>query len=285
MTSHKFSNEFGALQRPARNADHLDTAAQTIRGILQLAIVGLLMGVLLQDVKLPLSLIGVCVLLLLWLILRTNATPLLVTTQLILFFREPSRPGTENAFGSIVYVAVVLGLLMFLSRDQLLKRLIRQAVKDLVKSLIGKTDKVPETLTTQATRPPALPSSSQASSHVRQIAWLLVCVLVSQLLLISFGTTGGVEEGRQPAPRAEQLLQPVPRLLIIILVVVIVTSELAWRRLTIRQASMYFRSTQALWLHADIRLIFKRRLRGCPKRGLSENEKGSGTNGTADCRL
>lgn len=261
MTSHKFSNEFGASQRPARNANHIDTAAQSIRGILQLAIVGLLIGVLLQDVKLPLSLIGVCVLLLLWLILRTNATPLLVTTQLILFFREPSRPGTENDFGSVVYVAVVLGLLMFLSRDQLLKRLISQAVKDLIKSLIGKTGRVPETLMLQSNRPPALSSSSQATSHFRQIAWLLICVLVSQRLLINFGASGGFEEGLQPVPRAEQLLQPIPGLLIITLVVVIVTSELAWRRLTVRQGSMYFRSTLALWLHADIRLIFKRRLK------------------------
>ena len=90
---------------------------------------------------------------------------------------------------------------------------------------------------------------------------LLVCVLVSQLLLTIFG----IAEQNPSVTHAEQLLKPVPPLLIITVVAVIVTSELAWRRLTVGQSSMYLRSTQVLLLYADLRMIVKRRLRGCPR--------------------
>lgn len=260
MTSHQHSEEFVAPPHAARNTDRIDSAAQTIRGVLQLAIVGLFIGMLLQDVNLSLPVLGLCVTLLLWLSIRTNATPLLVTIQLILLFRQPRRPGMEDEFSAIVYVAVVLGLLMFLSRDQRLKRLIRRALKDLLSSVIGKPNKVPEAISAEASRSPAFPSSPRATSLFRSVALLLFCVLASQLLLTTFGILGS-QDGSQPVPRAERLLKPVPPLVIITVVAVIVISELAWRRLTVGQASMYLRSTQALLLHADIRMIVKRRLK------------------------
>ena len=116
MTPDILSKEIRDVRQTARNTDELDTAAQTIRSIVQLVIIGLLIGVLLQDVKLPVTLLGLCVILLMWLVVRTNATPLLVALQMVLFFHVPSRIGGENSFGSMVYVAVALGLMTFLSR-------------------------------------------------------------------------------------------------------------------------------------------------------------------------
>ena len=56
------------------------TPTQTFRGILQLAIAGVLIGALLfGEANLPFSVIGLCVILLLWLVIKTSAMPLLVT--------------------------------------------------------------------------------------------------------------------------------------------------------------------------------------------------------------
>ncbi len=237
------------------------TATQTFRSILQLAIAGVLIGaLLLREANLPFAVIGLCVVLLLWLTIKTNATPLLVTFQLILFFREPTRPGMEDELGSVVYVAVVLGLLVFLSRSQTLKELIDRTLIELIKTFSGTSDKALKTIVVQPDRPPALPTSHQATSLFRQMVLLLVCVLVSQLLLTIFGNVGGIAEENPSVTRAEKLLKPVPPLLIITVVAVIVTSELAWRRLTVGQSSMYLRSTQVLLLYADLRMIVKRRL-------------------------
>ncbi|MFM9961808.1 MAG: hypothetical protein ACKV2Q_11355 [Planctomycetaceae bacterium] len=233
------------------------TPTQTFRSLLQLVIAGVLIGsLLLREANLPFAVIGLCVTLLLWLIIKTNATPLLVTFQLILFFRDPNRPGMEDEFGSVVYVAVVLGLLMFLSRNQSLKGLIGRTLTELIKTFSGTPAKAPTTVVVQPDRPPALPTSHQATSLFRQMVLLLVCVLVSQLLL----TTFGIVEQTPSLSHAEQLLKPVPPLLIITVVAVIVTSELAWRRLTVGQSSMYLRTTQVLLLYADLRMIVKRRL-------------------------
>lgn len=236
------------------------TPTQTIRGILQLSIAGLLIGaLLLREANLPFAVIGLCVVLLLWLIIKTNATPLLITFQLIMFFREPNRSGLEDEFGSMVYIAFVLGLLMYLSRNQSLKGLIGRRLTELIQTFYGTPDKAPTAVVVQPDRTPALPTSHQATSLFRQIVLLLVCVLLSQLLLTMFGIVGGIAEENSSVTHAEKLLKPVPALLIITVAAVIVTSELAWRRLTAGQSSMYLRSTQVLLLYADLRMIVKRR--------------------------
>lgn len=237
------------------------TATQTFRGILQLVIAGVLIGaLLLREANLPTAVVGLCVVLLLWLIIKTNGTPLLVTFQLILFFREPNRPGMEDELGSVVYVAVVLGLLMFLSRNQSMKALIDRTLTELIKTFSGTPVKAPTTIVVQPDRPPALPTSHPATSLFRQVVLLLVCVVVSQLLLTTFGIVGSIADENPSVTHAEKLLKPVPPLLITTVVVVIVTSELAWRRLTVGQCSMYLRSTQVLLLYADLRMVIKRRL-------------------------
>ncbi len=261
MTPDIRSKEIRDVRQTARNTDELDTTAHTIRSIVQLGIIGLLIGALLQDVNLPVTLLGLCVILLMWLVVRTNATPLLVALQMVLFFHVPNRMAAESGFGSMVYVAVALGLLTFLSRDRSLQRLISRNFPDLIKSFFRKPEEASKPILPASDRPPVLLRNRQSTSRVRQIAMLLICVLLSQLLLTTLAISGGVAQGNRSRPDAEKLLGQVSPLLLITLVAVIVTSELAWRRLTIGQASMYLRSTQVTLLHTDIRMIVKGRLK------------------------
>ena len=261
MTPDVLSKNLGDVRQTTRNAEDLDTATQTIRSFVQLATIGVLIAALLQDVKLPVTLLGLCVILLMWLIVRTNAIPLLVTLQMVMLFHEPSRTVAQSEFGKIVYVAVALGLLTFLSRDRSLQRLISRNLRDFIRSFSGKPKDSTNRSRPASDRSQVLLGNRRSISLFRQIAVLLICVLLSQLLLTSLATSGGVVQGSRSLPDSEKLLGQVSPLLIITLVAVIVTSELTWRRLTIGQASMYLRSTQVTLLHADLRMIVKGRLR------------------------
>lgn len=259
----------------ARNSDPRNTAAQTIRSLLQLAVVGLLIGVLLfQNVNLPVSVVGLFVVLLLWLIGRTSAMPLLVAFQLVLFFRKPHRLATADGFGSGVFVVIVLGLLMFLGRDQTLKRLVRRRVSDLVRSLFGsgaEASVVADAASAGADagsirhdetrRSPTSPEHQPSTSFIRHIASLVACVLVAQFLLIAIPIPGGVERGSQSLDEAIQLLSPVPSLLVVVIATVSLMSALAWRRLTAEQASMYLRSTLVNLHYPDLRMIVRQRIK------------------------
>ena len=238
----------------ARNANPRHTAAQTIRSLLQLAVVGLLIGVLLfQNVNLPITVVVLFVVLLLWLIGRTSATPLLIAFQLLLFFREPHRTSTANGLGSFVFVVIVLGLLMFLGRDQTLKRLVRRRVSDLLRSLLG-------TGAGMTVVADAASVSSDAGS-IRHAALLVICVLAAQLLLTVFPIPGVVDRGPPSFADAKQVLATAPPLLIALIATVILLSSLTWRHLTAEQASMYARSTLVSLLHPDIRMIVRQRIK------------------------
>ena len=238
------------------------SAAQTIRSLFQLAVVGLLIGVLLfQNVNLPISVVGLFVVLLLWLIGRTSATPLLLAFQLVLFFREPHRPATGDGLASGVFVVIVLGLLMFLGRDQALKRLVSRRVSDLIRSLMAWRDGTPSGMPSEPPLSPTSPEHQPPPSVVRHVASLVACVLVAQLLLIAFPFPGGVERGPQSLDEAIQLLSPVPSLLVVVIATVILMSALAWRRLTAEQASMYLRSTLVDLHYPDIRMIVRQRIK------------------------
>ncbi|MEK6257626.1 MAG: hypothetical protein AABP62_03315 [Planctomycetota bacterium] len=263
MMRGNISNDIGDLRLVTPNADERSTASQTIRSLLQLAIVGLLIGVLLfHNVNLPVSVKGLFVVLLLWLIGRTSATPLLIAFQMILFFREPHRPATADGLGSFVFVVIVLGLLVFLSRDRTLRRVASRRVGDLIRSLFAKRDEDTDAaMSSESTRPATAPAHQPPIWFVRHIASLMTCVLAALLVLTTFPISGGVERGERSLAATKQVLEPVPLVLVATLIAVIAAAELAWRTLTMEQASMYLRSTQVNLLHADIRLIVRSRLK------------------------
>ena len=249
----------------ARNADPRNTAAQTIRSLLQLAVVGLLIGVLLfQNVNLPVTVVGLFVVLLLWLIGRTSATPLLVAFQLVLFFREPHRSATGDGLASGVYVVIVLGLLMFLGRDQTLKRLACRRVSDLVRSLFGTGAEM--TVVSDAASAGADAGSIRhegmpPTSCIRHIASLVICVLVAQLLLAVFAIPGVTDRRPQSLADTKEALASAPPLLIVLIATVSLLSSLTWRHLTAEQASMYARSTLVGLMYSDIRMIVRQRIK------------------------
>ena len=245
-------------------AEPRSTEVQTIRSLLQLAVVCLLIGVLLfQSVNLPATVVGLFVVLLLWLIGRTSATPLLVAFQLVLFFREPHRPETADGLGSFVFVVIVLGLLMFLGRDKTLKRLASRRVSDLVRSLFGTSvgasvvaDAASVGSDAGSIRHEGLPPTS----FVRHLASLVICVLVAQLLLTVFAIPGDAARGQQSLADAKETLASASPLLIALIATVILLSSLTWRHLTAEQASMYARSTLVGLMYSDIRMIVRQRI-------------------------
>ena len=248
----------------ARNDDPRSTAAQTIRSLLQLAVVGLLIGVLLfQNVNLPVSVVGLFVVLLLWLIGRTSATPLLVAFQLVLFFREPHRPETADGLASGVFVVIVLGLLMFLGRDKTLKQLASRRVSDLVRSLFGagpETPVVADAASVGSDAGSIRHEGVSPTSLIRHIASLVICVLVAQLLLTVFAIPGDAARGQQSLADAKETLASASPLLIALIATVILLSSLTWRHLTVEQASMYARSTLVGLMYSDIRMIVRQRI-------------------------
>ncbi len=245
----------------APQTDPLGSAAQTIRSLLQLAVVGLLIGVLLfQNVNLPVSVSGLFVVLLLWLIGRTSAMPLLVAFQLVLYFRETHQPAT-GGLGSFVFVVIVLGLLMFLGRDQTLRRLANRRVSDLVRSLFASRGDSPEALPVASPLPETSAELPPSSAFVRSVASMVACVLVAELLLIAFPIAGAADRGPQAIADTNRVLSPAPSLLVVVMATVIGLSALTWRKLSAQQASMYLRSMEVQLFYADLRMIVRSRLK------------------------
>ncbi|MBC8117847.1 MAG: hypothetical protein H7062_25940 [Candidatus Saccharimonas sp.] len=131
-------------------------------------------------------------------------------------------------------------------------------VGDLIRSLFAKQDEDTDVaMSSESIRPAHQPPIW----FVRHIASLVTCVLVALLLLTAFPIPGGVERGEQSLAATKQVLEPVPLALVATLIAVIGAAELAWRTLTVEQASMYLRSTQVSLLHADLRMIVHSRLK------------------------
>ena len=241
-----------------------ESAVQTLSRLLQLAVVGLLIGVLLfQEVKLPVSVQALFVILLLLLVGRTSAMPLLVAFQVVLYFRETkSSSSASNDLGSSLFVVIVLGLLMFLSRDQSLKRFTRRSVTDLAQSLLALwhgslARDVPAPRERRSTPPRETPPQG---SLIRLAMMLVISVLTAQVLLMAFPIPSEVQRGQQSFEDVKQALASAPTLLAALIATVSLMSWLAWRRLTPEQASVYARSTMVMLLYPDIRLIVRHRL-------------------------
>ena len=243
------------MKPDAVNNSH-ESAQQTLSSLLQLAVVGVLIGALLfQGTELSLAVQVLFVGLLLLLIGRTSAAPLLVAFQLVLFFRETKSSSLSARFDteSSLFVLIVLGLLMFLSRDQTLKRFSRRSVAELARSLFTGWS-VP------STQPGTVPPSS-LRPLVQGGMLLAMSVLISQMVLTQLSLPREVLRG-QPSYEAMKLeLASAPTLLTGLIATVIVMSWLSWCRLTREQASMYGRSTLVTQLYADLNLIVRHQLR------------------------
>ena len=244
------------------NAGSRNAAIQTLSSLLQLTVVGVLIGVLLfQGMELFLAVQALFVILLLLLIGRTSAAPLLVAFQLVLFFRETKSSSTPFDAGSSLFVLIVLGLLMFLSRDETLKRFTRRSVIEIARSLF-----------TGGNVPPDQPVVAPPSSLVPVVQGgmlLALCVLASHIALMQLPLPGEVQRGQSSYDEMRQTLASAPTLLTALLASVLVMSWLSWCRLTRGQASLYARSTLVSLLYSDLSLIVRHRIHFRRRKRLS----------------
>ncbi len=230
-----------------------ESAQQTMSSLLQLTAVGVLIGVLLfQGTELSWSVQALFVILLLLLIGRTSAAPLLVAFQLVLFFRETNSASALFDAGSSLFVLIVLGLLMFLSRDQTLKHFTRRSVMELARSLFTGWN-------VSSTPPDAVPPSSLMPA-VHGGMLLAMSVLVSQIVLTQLPFPGEVQRGQSSYEAMRQELATAPMLVTAVVASVIVMSWFSWCRLTRGQASLYARSTLVSLLYSDLSLIVRHRI-------------------------
>jgi hypothetical protein len=134
-------------------------------------------------------------------------------------------------------------------------------IGDLIRSLFAQRDDDADALSSDAIRPPSAPTNRPPSWLVQHLVTLVACVLVALLLLTAFPISGGVGHGEQALAATKQFLEPAPFVLIVVMIAVIAAAELAWRTMTVEQASLYLRSTQVSLLHSDLSMIVRGRLR------------------------
>lgn len=232
----------------------------TLNSLLRLVVVIVLIGALLiPEVELNASFKLVIIACLLVLIGLTSAAPLLVVFQALLFFRHPHQTRWADVPASCLFVVIVTGLVMFLSRDRTLKWIVRQSVTDLWKTVFTNRRSTISTTTFPM-------SQDSPGSLVRLLMLQVVCVVIAQCLLLMFPLR---EADGQAVTYVTKLLATIRFPFIILVVVVVVMSELAWRRITVQQASVYLRSTLMTLLYHDLRMVVLRR-RKLPHRKATE---------------
>lgn len=235
---------------PPGSHNPTNALSATLNSLLRLVVVIVLVGALLiPEVELNASLKFVIIALLLVLIGFTSAAPLLVVFQTLLFFRQPRQARWADVPGSCLFVMIVMGLVMFLSRDRTLKWIVRQSVADLWKTVFTHRRSTISTTTFPM-------SQDSPGALVRLIMLQVVCVVIAQGLLLMFPLR---EEDGQAVTYLTTMLGTVQFPFIILVSVVVVMSELAWRRITPQQASVYLKSTLMTLLYDDLRLVVRRR--------------------------
>lgn len=235
----------------------------TLNSILRLVVVIVLVGALLiPEVELNASFKLVIIALLLVLIGLTSAAPLLVVFQALLFFRPSHQARWADGPESCLFVVIVMGLVMFLSRDRTLKWIVRQPVTDLWKTVFTHRRSAISTTTFPM-------SQDSPGALVRLILLQVVCVVIAQGLLLMFPLQ---EADGQAITDMTTMLATIRFPLIILVVVVVVMSELAWRRITEQQASVYVRSTLMTLLYPDLRMIVLRQRKHRHRKTTEENQ-------------
>jgi hypothetical protein len=233
----------------------------TWNSLLRLVVVIILIGALLiPEVELNASLKLVIIAVLLVLIGFTSAAPLLVVFQALLFFRPSHQARWADVPESCLFVVIVMGLVMFLSRDRTLKWIVSQSVTDLWKTVFTNRRSAISTTTFPM-------SQDSPGSLVRLITLQVVCVVIAQCLLLMFPLR---EADGQAVTYVSKLLATIRFPLIILVVVVVIMSELAWRRITAQQASVYLRSTLMTLLYPDLRMVVLRRRKLRPRKTTEE---------------
>lgn len=222
----------------------------TWNSLLRLVVVIVLVGALLiPEVELNASFKLVIIAVLLVLIGLTSAAPLLVVFQALLFFRPAHQARWTDVPESCLFVVIVMGLVMFLSRDRTLKWIVRQPVTELWNTVFTHRRSTISTTTFPM-------SQDSPGSLVRLILLQVVCVVIAQCLLLMFPLRAADGQG---VTDVTTVLATIRFPFIILVAVVFGMSQLAWQRITPQQASVYLRSTRMTLLYHDLRMVVRRR--------------------------
>ena len=235
---------------PLGSHNTTNALSATLNSLLRLVVVIVLTGALLiPEVELDASFRLVIIASLLVLIGLTSAAPLLVVFQVLLFFRQSRATRWADVPDSCLFVVIVMGLVMFLSRDRTLKWIVRQSVTDLWKTVFTSRRSTISTTT--------FPMSEDSPGSWAGLLMLqVVSVMIAQCLLLMFPLR---EADGQDVAYLKTLLATIRFPIIILVMIVVAMSELAWRRITAKQASVYLRSTSMTLLYHDLRMVVRRR--------------------------
>ena len=238
--------------------------------IAQLAAAGLLLDYVLfigTDVSwlLRWSAIGV----LLFAVTRSHIWLFLLSIQVGLLVREPSRPDMAPGLDSFLYCFSALALVAYASSFQMTRRHI---------SHLGASS-FARAFRRGRTAPPVQSSSSESlgmPTHLRELLALRALTLMGVVLVSMLAFTQlpfsrvGRQQWWQRSVSNDLTLWPGPTILIVAIALVVLFWQSEWRQITPAQARVVLRSTLVSSHYRDLKMIVTRRLRTAKKDAIRQ---------------
>ncbi|MDG1893930.1 MAG: hypothetical protein P8J37_03380 [Fuerstiella sp.] len=194
---------------------------------------------------------------------RWTGALLMALLQIHLFFLEPRVVGSGGAGGEVVWVVATVLLIMAVSRFRTLQEKDEHStVRRLLSSLNARTVNTHERDASALSR-----HSFAAFVTVGRPVLLLIACAVLALDLMSLvppdRTITGLNTIREFRLRPSGYRVIMSGLLLFSAFILgwLVINEVVWRRLSPSQAGIYLRSVSVKWLHRDLRMLTKRRLK------------------------
>ncbi|MEO2013745.1 MAG: hypothetical protein ABGZ53_05185 [Fuerstiella sp.] len=194
---------------------------------------------------------------------RWTGALLLALLQIHLFFLEPRALGFRGVASELLWVVATVLLVMAVSRFRTLQEIDKHStIRQLLSSLTASAPR------TDGRVSPALSRYSVAAMLVigRSVLLLVACVVLAFLLmsLVPVDTTftglNTIREFRL-RPSGYRVIMSGLLLFSVFVLAWLVINEGVWRRLSTVQAGVYLRSVFLKWLHRDLRMVTKRRLK------------------------
>ena len=258
------SSEYGGA--PNESSGRWQTRRLLADGI-QLLVVGILLEYLLFNgtaIRITLRLIAIVLLLVG--VMRSSGWLLLVALQASLFLREPGDAQMTYGISSFLFCLVALALVVYAHSGSNTRRRLSHWFALQVSVLSGRG-----------------PSRRNWGEHQSFHWWkldvtkavpafsLAAIVLIAALLLIRLPITPHARwEWFQYSAAHEATLWPGANVIVVLLLLVLILREAAWRQMTPAQSRLYLRCTFMLEHHWDLRMIVLRGLRRKKRAGATQ---------------
>ncbi|HIF00215.1 MAG: hypothetical protein ABGZ23_01500 [Fuerstiella sp.] len=194
---------------------------------------------------------------------RWTGALLLALLQVHLFFLEPHVVSSRSIVGEFVWVMATVLLMMAVSRFRTLQEIDKQStVRRLLSSLTAGAAPMDGRVSPTMSRY----SGAAMVTVGRSVLLLVACSVLAYLLmsLVPVDTTftglNTIREFRL-RPTGYRVIMSGLLLFSVFVLAWLVINEGVWRRLSPAQAGVYLRSVFLKWLHRDLRMVTKRRLK------------------------